>query len=40
MGTWGTALFSDDLACDARDAYRELVGDGLDEFLRLVFDIS
>lgn len=29
MGTWGPALFSNDTACDVRDAYRELVGDGL-----------
>jgi hypothetical protein len=29
MGTWGTALFSDDTARDVRDGYRDLVGDGL-----------
>jgi hypothetical protein len=29
MGAWGTAIFSDDAACDVRDAYLELVGDGL-----------
>ena len=29
MGAWGVALFSDDSACDVRDSYRELVGDGL-----------
>ena len=29
MGAWGTALFSDDTACDIRDNYRDLVGDGL-----------
>ena len=29
MGTWGVAIFSDDLACDVRDEYRELVADGL-----------
>lgn len=29
MGAWGTALFSDDTACDVRDTYREFVGDGL-----------
>jgi hypothetical protein len=28
MGTWGTALFSDDTACDVRDAYRALLADG------------
>ena len=29
MGAWGTALFSDDTACDVRDSYIDLVGDGL-----------
>jgi hypothetical protein len=29
MGAWGTAVFSDDTACDVRDSYVELVGDGL-----------
>lgn len=29
MGAWGTALFSDDSACDVRDSYVDLVGDGL-----------
>ena len=29
MGTWGTAIFSDDTASDVRDDYRELVGKGL-----------
>jgi len=29
IGTWGTSIFSDDLACDLRDGYRDLVGDGL-----------
>jgi hypothetical protein len=28
MGTWGTALFSDDTACDVRDAYRALLREG------------
>jgi hypothetical protein len=28
MGTWGLALYSDDTACDIRDAYRDLLGDG------------
>jgi hypothetical protein len=28
MGAWGTAIFSDDTACDVRDSYRDLVGDG------------
>ena len=30
MGAWGTGVFSDDVACDVRDQYRELIGDGLD----------
>jgi hypothetical protein len=29
MGAWGTAVFSDDTACNVRDDYMELVGDGL-----------
>jgi hypothetical protein len=29
MGAWGTALFADDTACDVRDDFRELLGDGL-----------
>lgn len=29
MGCWGTAIFSDDVACDIRDDYKELIGDGL-----------
>jgi len=29
MGAWGTTVFSDDTACDVRDDYRDLVGDGL-----------
>jgi hypothetical protein len=29
MGVWGTAVFSDDTACDVRDDYQEYVGDGL-----------
>jgi hypothetical protein len=28
MGAWGTALFADDVACDVRDAYRDLLGEG------------
>ncbi|MEZ7126150.1 hypothetical protein ACBR40_12510 [Nonomuraea sp. AD125B] len=28
MGAWGPGLFSDDLACDVRDEYRELIEDG------------
>ncbi len=29
MGAWGVAIFSDDLAADIRDDFRELIGDGL-----------
>lgn len=29
MGVWGTGIFSEDIACDIREAYRELVGEGL-----------
>lgn len=28
MGTWGTALYSDDLAADVRDTFRDAIGDG------------
>ena len=31
MGVWGTALFSDDEACDVRDHYRELLEDGVED---------
>ena len=31
MGVWGTDLFSDDLACDVRDHYRELLEDGVED---------
>ena len=30
MGVWGPAIYSDDLACDVRDDFKELIGDGLD----------
>lgn len=29
MGTWGTGLFSDDLATDVREGFRDLIGEGL-----------
>lgn len=29
MGVWGTKIFSDDLACDIRNDYELLLGDGL-----------
>jgi hypothetical protein len=29
MGAWGTALFSDDTACDVRDSYFDFLGDGM-----------
>ena len=31
MGVWDSALFSNDLACDIRDHYRELIEDGVDD---------
>ena len=31
MGVWGTDLFSDDVACDIRDHYRELLEDGVED---------
>ena len=31
MGEWGTDLFSDDLACDIRDHYRELLENGIED---------
>src|SRR4051794_18332600 len=30
MGSWGPGVFSDDLACEVRDQYRALLGDGRD----------
>lgn len=30
MGSWGTALFSDDVAQDVREEYKRLLEDGLD----------
>jgi len=31
LGAWGTGLFSDDVACDVRDHYRELLEDGAED---------
>jgi hypothetical protein len=31
LGAWGTGLFSDDMACDVRDHYRELIEDGAED---------
>ena len=31
MGVWGTDLFSDDVACDVHDHYRELLEDGVED---------
>jgi hypothetical protein len=31
VGVWGTGLFSDDVACDIRDHYRELLEDGAED---------
>ena len=28
MGVWGTGIFQDDTACDIRDDYRDLIGNG------------
>lgn len=30
MGAWGTGVFSDDVACEVRDEYRAMIGDGHD----------
>ncbi|MFI5490510.1 hypothetical protein [Micromonospora echinaurantiaca] len=40
MGAWGPGLFSDDVACDVRDEYRELLEDGVndDEATRRMLD--
>jgi hypothetical protein len=31
LGTWGTDLFADDMACDIRDHYRQLIEDGVED---------
>jgi hypothetical protein len=31
MGTWGTGLYSDDTACDIRDDYKDMLGNGISE---------
>jgi hypothetical protein len=31
LGVWGTGLFSDDVACDVRDQYRQLLEDGVED---------
>jgi hypothetical protein len=31
MGVWGAALFSNDVACDIRDHYRDLIADGVED---------
>jgi hypothetical protein len=31
VGVWGTDLFSDDVACDVRDHYRQLLEDGVED---------
>ena len=40
MGVWGTSLFADDIACDIRDHYRELLEDGAEDSaaMRLVLE--
>jgi hypothetical protein len=43
MGTWGTALYSDDLAADLRADFRDLIGEGLaaeDALARLLSEYS
>ncbi len=42
MGTWGVAIFSDDIASDVRDRYREHLGDEVPdaEATRLVLEAS
>ena len=42
MGTWGVAIFSDDIASDVRDRYREHLGDGVPDAdaTRLVLEES
>jgi hypothetical protein len=31
MGTWGTGLYSDDTACDVRNDYKDILGEGVCE---------
>jgi hypothetical protein len=31
LGVWGPSLFSDDVACDVRDCYRQLLEDGVED---------
>lgn len=40
MGTWGAGIFANDEACDVRDVYRDLLGDGVpvDEAERRVLE--
>ncbi len=40
MGAWGPGLFSDDLACDVRSDYREMIEDGVpdDEATRRILE--
>jgi hypothetical protein len=40
VGVWGADLFADDLACDIRDHYRELLEDGIDDgaAMRLILE--
>src|SRR5689334_12558401 len=40
MGAWGPGLFSDDLACDVRGTYRELLEDGIDDDLAVTETLS
>jgi hypothetical protein len=31
MGVWGTSLYSDDTACDVREDYKDILGEGISE---------
>lgn len=31
MGAWGTSIFSDDLSCDIRDEYKQLLSEGISD---------
>ncbi len=31
MGVWGTGLYNDDIACDVRDDYKDILGGGISE---------
>jgi hypothetical protein len=37
---WGTGLFSDDVACDVRDHYRELLEDGVEDGAAILLTVE